>query len=169
MAPFLFPRSSFRRTPESRNVRCACTPPLSTPSPLRERARERVRMYRLRRYLEGFDAAGRAAAGYSSLFAQRRVARRKRAPEPPKSTCASRRSRGLPDGTSLVPLAGSRSRREPRYARPDPPSAAMLGGGYGSQRQRRQLKMCSPDEAQRNPGSIPGFRFTPSGLRCYSE
>jgi hypothetical protein len=68
-----------------------------------------------------------------------------------------------------VPLAGSRSRREPRYARPHPPSAAMLGGGYGSQRQRRQLKMCSPDEAQRNPGSIPGFRFTPSGLRYFSQ
>ena len=39
-----------------------------------------------------------------------------------------------------VPLAGSRSRREPRYARPDPPSAAMLGGGYGSRRQNREMR-----------------------------
>jgi hypothetical protein len=39
---------------------------------------------RLRRYLNRNDAAIRAAAGYSSLFAQRRVARRKHAPEPPK-------------------------------------------------------------------------------------
>jgi small subunit ribosomal protein S4 len=36
-----------------------------------------------------------------------------------------------------VPLAGSRSRREPRFARPDPSSTAMLGGGYGSQRQQQ--------------------------------
>ena len=28
-------------------------------------------------------------------------------------------------------------------------------GGYGVQCQRHQLKACSPDEARRNPGSIP--------------
>jgi hypothetical protein len=66
-------------------VGCACAPISIIPSPLRERARERVKVYRLRRCLNCNDAAGRAAAGYLSLLVQRKVTQRKHAPKPPKT------------------------------------------------------------------------------------
>ena len=93
---------------------------------------------RLRRCFHSNDAASRAAAGYLSLLVQRKVTQRKHAPEPPKNTCASRRRRGLPDGTSMCRWQVRAPGANRADARPDPPSAPMLGGGYGSQRQKRE-------------------------------
>jgi len=50
---------------------------------------------------EKLIAASAPQAGHFFLSGQEKVTKKKAAPEPPKSTCASRRSRGLPDGTSL--------------------------------------------------------------------
>jgi len=85
---------------------------------------------RLRRCFYGFDAARRAAAGSLSLLVQRKGTERKHAPEPPcflrfsTRPGASRTRR--PHKTRLGLDTGSRRL---------PAGAAMLGGGYGSQRQ----------------------------------
>jgi hypothetical protein len=110
-------------------------------------------LYRLRRCPNRYGAAGRVAAGYFLLLAQEKVTKEKGNPEPPipvpcmdaqmpRSAWMRESGRfspkaGLARRHIPVPLASSRSRREPRYARLFPPSAAMLGGGYGSQRQQQ--------------------------------
>ena len=82
---------------------------------------------RLRRSLNSYSAARRAAAGFSSLFAQRREARRKRARRRLNFPCASR------PGRALAELAGRTQRAS--GSTPDsrnlPAGAATLGGGYG--------------------------------------
>jgi hypothetical protein len=106
-------------------------------------------LYRLRRCLNRNDAARRAAAGYLSLLVQRKVTQRKHAPEPPKAPAllapAGREpnspSASVSDKTSehseqcffIAPGSDTGSRRPPA-------EAAMLGGGYGSQRQRHKMK-----------------------------
>jgi len=107
-------------------------------------AGERVVLYRLRRWLEGFDAAGRAAAGYFLLLAQEKVTKEKGNPEPPKppallapagrepnspsASVSDKTSEHSEQGFFLAPGSDTGSRHPPA-------EAAMLGGGYGSQRQ----------------------------------
>ena len=83
-----------------------------------------------------FDAAGRAAAGYFSLLVQRKVTKRKHTPEPPKPPALLAPAGREPNspGANNAPGSDTGSRRPPA-------EAAMLGGGYGSQRQNQH---CSP-------------------------
>ena len=89
---------------------------------------------RLRRSLKSFYAAGRAAAGYFFLFGQEKVTKKKAAPEPPKPPAllapAGREPNSPCAQIALSSDTGSRNH---------PAEAAMLGGGYGSQRQKQHL------------------------------
>ena len=133
------------------------------------RARLRtVRTNRLRRCLNSNDAAGRAAAGYL-IFARAKKGNPKVWPKRAsmrgpdirtsldiKSTPRSRRKplRLLAEGGAArrripAPRSGSRSRREPRYARRFPPSAVLgrkpeCRGAHGCARAadaRRRLRV----------------------------
>jgi len=50
-------------------------------------------MYRLRRFLNGFDAARRAAAGYFFLFGQEKCNQKEGRPGAAETPCASRPGR----------------------------------------------------------------------------
>ncbi len=84
----------------SYGVGCALRTNLLYPLPLGE-GRVRAGLYRLRRWVNGFYAAGRAAAGYFFLFGQEKCNQKEGRPGAADTSCASRRRRGLPDGTSL--------------------------------------------------------------------
>jgi len=86
---------------------------------------------RLRRWHNGFYAAGRATAGYLSLLVQRKVTQRKHAPEPPKTPALLASSGREPNSPSAKTAPGSDI-----GSRHPPAESAMLGGGYGSQRQK---------------------------------
>ena len=89
-------------------------------------------LYRLRRCLNGFDAASRAAAGYFLLLAQEKVTKEKGNPEPPKTPALLASSGREPNSPSAKTALGSDT-----GSRNLPAEAAMLGGGYGSQRQKQ--------------------------------
>jgi hypothetical protein len=91
-------------------------------------------MYRLRRCLNSIDAARRAAAGYFFLFGQEKVTKKKAAPEPPKPPALLAPAGREPNSPSAKNAPGSDT-----GSRNLPAEAAMLGGGYGSQRQNRDL------------------------------
>jgi hypothetical protein len=88
---------------------------------------------RLRRCCNGFDAAGRAAAGYFLLLAQEKVTKEKGNPEPPTPPALLASTGREPNSPSAKNAPGSDS-----GSRHLPAEAAMLGGGYGSQRQKQQ-------------------------------
>ena len=94
-------------------------------------------------------AAGRAAAGYLSLLVQRKVTQRKHAPEPPKPPALLAPAGREPNSPSVRVSDKTSERSEQGYfiapgsdtgSRHPPAEAAMLGGGYGSQRQRHKMK-----------------------------
>jgi len=87
--------------------------------------------------LNSFDAARRAAAGYFLLLVQEKVTKEKDTPKAAETPLRFSPKAGPAKRHIPVPLVGSRSRREPRYARPLPPSSAMLGG-YGAQGQNSE-------------------------------
>jgi hypothetical protein len=89
---------------------------------------------RLRRCLNRNDAAGRAAAGYFLLLAQEKVTKEKGNPEPPKPPALLASTGREPNSPSAKYAPGSDT-----GSRLPPAEAAMLGGGYGSQRQNREL------------------------------
>jgi len=91
-----------------------------------------VKVYRLRRCLNSNDAARRAAAGYLSLLVQRKVTQRKHTPEPPTPPALLAPAGREPNSPSAQNAPGSDT-----GSRLPPAEAAMLGGGYGSQRQKQ--------------------------------
>ena len=104
-------------------------------------------MYRLRRCLNGFDAAGRAAAGYFLLLAQEKVTKEKGNPEPPTPPALLAPAGREPNSPSASVSDNTSERSEQGYffapgsdtgSRTLPAEAAMLGGGYGSQRQQQE-------------------------------
>jgi hypothetical protein len=101
---------------------------------------------RLRRYLNGIDAAGRAAAGYFLLLAQEKVTKEKGNPEPPKPPALLASSGREPNSPNAHVGDKTSERSEQGFfitlgsdtgSRNLPAEAAMLGGGYGSQRQKQ--------------------------------
>ena len=64
--------------------------------------------------VNGFDAAGRAAAGYFFLSGQEKVTKKKAAPEPPTPPALLAEAVARPRRRIPAPRPGSRSRREPR-------------------------------------------------------
>jgi len=101
---------------------------------------------RLRRCLNSNAAASRAAAGYLSLLVQRKVTQRKHAPEPPKTPALLASAGREPNSPSASVSDKTSERSEQGYflalgsdtgSRNLPAEAAMLGGGYGSQRQQQ--------------------------------
>jgi hypothetical protein len=99
--------------------------------------------------VNGFDAAGRAAAAYLSLLVQRKVSERKHAPEPPKTPALLASAGREPNSPSVRVSDKTSERSEQGFflasgsdtgSRNPPGEAAILGGGYGSPRQKqRQL------------------------------
>jgi len=88
---------------------------------------------RLRRCLNRNDAARRAAAGYFLLLAQEKVTKEKGNPEPPKTPALLASTGHEPNSPSAQNAPGSDT-----GSRLPPAEAAMLGGGYGSQRQQQR-------------------------------
>jgi len=82
--------------------------------------------------LKSNDAARRAAAGYFLLLAQEKVAKEKGNPEPPKPPALLTSAGREPNSPSAKNAPGSDT-----GSRLPPAEAAMLGGGYGSQRQQQ--------------------------------
>jgi len=82
---------------------------------------------------KGFDAARRAAAGYFLLLAQEKVTKEKGNPEPPTPPVLLASAGREPNSPSAKTAPGSDT-----GSRNHPAEAAMLGGGYGSQRQMQQ-------------------------------
>ncbi len=124
------PESVFRRVHECR-VRSRTDPLFPLPqggeAEQSGMARVRVGLNRLRRCFEGYDAAGRAAAGYLSLLVQRKVTERKHAPEPPTPPALLAPAGREPNSPSAEPRASGSN----TGSRTLPAGAAMLGGGYG--------------------------------------
>ena len=81
---------------------------------------------------EKLRAASAPRAGYFSLLVQRKVTQRKHAPEPPKPPALLASSGREPNSPSAKYALGSIT-----GSRNHPTEAAMLGGGYGSQRQQQ--------------------------------
>jgi hypothetical protein len=104
-------------------------------------------LYRLRRCLNGFDAANRAAAGYFFLFGQEKCNQKEgrpgaadtpallapagREPNSPNAQVSDKASERSEQGFFITPGSDTGSRHPPA-------EAAMLGGGYGSRRQKQQ-------------------------------
>jgi len=83
--------------------------------------------------LEKLIAASAPQAGYFSLLVQRKVTKRKHTPEPPKPPALLASAGREPNSPSAKTAPGSDT-----GSRLPPAEAAMLGGGYGSQRQNRE-------------------------------
>jgi len=84
--------------------------------------------------LEKLRAASAPQAGYFSLLVQRKVTKRKHTPEPPTPPALLAPAGREPNSPSAKNAPGSDT-----GSRHPPAEAAMLGGGYGSQRQNRKL------------------------------
>ena len=113
---------------------------------MRERARERgVLAFEIASgdAVKSYDAARRAAAGYFLLLVQEKVTKEKDTPKPPKPPAllaedgACQTAHPCAAGRFALP-ARTRATRGP-----DPPSAAMLSGGYGAQRQKQLRRVKS--------------------------
>ena len=78
-------------------------------------------------------AASAPQAGYFSLLVQRKVTKRKHTPEPPTPPALLAPAGREPNSPSAKNALGSDT-----GSRLPPAEAAMLGGGYGSQRQKQQ-------------------------------
>jgi len=101
---------------------------------------------RPRRFLKGNDAAGRAAAGYSSLLVQRRVTRRKHAPEPPTTP-------------ALLTEGGARPTAHPCAAGSlAPPARTALTRGSSRLRLRCSAAATGPDVNGKIKTPASGFR-----------
>ena len=133
------------------------------PSPCERGVGVRAGLYRLRRCSNNFNAAGRAAAAYFFLSGQEKVTKKQAAPEPPLPVpCRDAqmpRSAWMRESGRFSPRQGaSRTRRAQKAApgsdtgsRLPPAEAAMLGGGYGYQRQNREVVgWAEQREAQRD-------------------
>jgi hypothetical protein len=101
---------------------------------------------RLRRCLNRYDAASRAAAGYFLLLAQQKVTKEKGNPEPPTPPALLAPSGREPNSPNASVSDKTSERSEQGFfiapgsdtgSRHLPAEAAMLGGGYGSQRQNQ--------------------------------
>ncbi len=83
--------------------------------------------------LKNLIAASAPQAGYFFLFGQEKVTKKKAAPEPPTPPALLAPAGREPNSPSAKNAPGSDT-----GSRHLPAEAAMLGGGYGSQRQNQQ-------------------------------